>query len=101
MASSRPFACETIALAYLFATYALTYCPIPLISFQNSPALGGRRAVVRLNAHVCVDARTCASTRVRDAAACVCVRSAFHEIKDDIDSVTSRERAVGNDSCLS
>lgn len=32
---------------------------------------------------------------------CVCVRmwSTFHKIKDDIDSVTSRERAVGNDSC--
>lgn len=25
--------------------------------------------------------------------------STFHKIKDDIDSVTSRERAVGNDSC--
>lgn len=31
---------------------------------------------------------------------CVCMWSTFHKIKDDIDSVTSRERAVGNDSCL-
>lgn len=31
--------------------------------------------------------------------ACVCMWSTFHKIKDDIDSVTSRERAVGNDSC--
>ena len=31
--------------------------------------------------------------------ACVCMWSTFHKIKDDIDSVTRRERAVGNDSC--
>lgn len=29
----------------------------------------------------------------------MCMWSTFHKIKDDIDSVTSRERAVGNDSC--
>lgn len=29
----------------------------------------------------------------------VCMWSTFHKIKDDIDSVTSQQRAVGNDSC--
>lgn len=29
----------------------------------------------------------------------MCMWSTFHKIKDDIDSVTSREWAVGNDSC--
>ncbi|CAG9563108.1 unnamed protein product [Danaus chrysippus] len=32
--------------------------------------------------------------------ACVCMWSTFYKIKDDIDSVTSREWAVRSDSCL-